>query len=53
MYYGLLKEPDLNIPLEEEEDGGEGEGGDPGNKSKVLLKLKLIYFYHTVSECLQ
>lgn len=34
MYYGLLKEPDLNIPLEEEEEGGEGDGGDPANKSK-------------------
>lgn len=39
MYYGLLKEPDLNIPLEEEEEGGEGDGGDPANKSKVTVPM--------------
>lgn len=33
VYYGLLKEPDLNIPLDEEEEGGDGDG-DAANKSK-------------------
>ncbi|KAK7484651.1 hypothetical protein BaRGS_00024059 [Batillaria attramentaria] len=34
VFYGLLKEPDLNIPLEEEDEGGDGDGGDAANKSK-------------------
>ena len=29
MYYGLLKEPDLNIPVEEEDEPAEGEGDKP------------------------
>ena len=29
MYYGLLKEPDLNIPVEEEEEPAEGDGDKP------------------------
>ena len=33
VYYGLLKEPDLNIPLEDE-DEGEGDG-DAAGKPKV------------------
>ncbi|XP_067687895.1 transcription initiation factor TFIID subunit 5-like [Haliotis asinina] len=32
VYYGLLKEPDLNIPLEEDEDNTEGEGDKPKKK---------------------
>ena len=31
MFYGLLKEPDLNIPVEDDDDGG----GDGEDKPKV------------------
>lgn len=34
VYYGLLKEPDLQIPIEEEEEGGDGEGTDKPKKKK-------------------
>ena len=36
VFFGLLKEPELNIPLEDEEDG-EGEG-DATGKPKVSLQ---------------
>ncbi|XP_041374129.1 transcription initiation factor TFIID subunit 5-like [Gigantopelta aegis] len=32
VYYGLLKEPDLNIPLEEDEEAAEGETDKPKKK---------------------
>ncbi|XP_035827359.1 transcription initiation factor TFIID subunit 5 isoform X2 [Aplysia californica] len=41
VYYGLLKEPELNIPLEEEEEGQEGEEKPKKKKSKkdpLLMK---------------
>ncbi|XP_064646268.1 transcription initiation factor TFIID subunit 5-like [Lineus longissimus] len=34
VYYGLLKEPDINIPLDDEEEGTEPEGGDKPKKKK-------------------
>lgn len=34
VYYGLLKEPDINIQLDDEEDGGEA-GEDKPNVHKV------------------
>lgn len=39
MYYGLLKEPDLQIPIEEEEEGVDGEGVD---KPKVKYVLPIL-----------
>jgi hypothetical protein len=39
VYYGLLKEPDLNIPLEDD-DEGEGEGDGTG-KPKVTDTYKI------------
>ncbi|KAL5005773.1 hypothetical protein ScPMuIL_016931 [Solemya velum] len=41
VYYGLLKEPDLNIPMEEEEEGGDGEEKPKKKKQKkdpLLMK---------------
>ncbi|XP_076448428.1 transcription initiation factor TFIID subunit 5-like [Babylonia areolata] len=37
VYYGLLKEPDLNIPLEDEEEG-EGDGDGTGKPKKKKAK---------------
>ncbi|XP_050418483.1 transcription initiation factor TFIID subunit 5 [Patella vulgata] len=34
VFYGLLKEPDINVPLEEEEDPGEGDSSDKPKKKK-------------------
>ncbi|KAH6923244.1 hypothetical protein HPB50_025457 [Hyalomma asiaticum] len=34
VYYGLLKEPELSIPLDEDDEGGDGEGGDKPKKKK-------------------
>ncbi|XP_037271132.2 TATA-box binding protein associated factor 5 isoform X1 [Rhipicephalus microplus] len=34
VYYGLLKEPELTIPLDEDDEGGDGEGGDKPKKKK-------------------
>jgi transcription initiation factor TFIID subunit 5 len=34
VYYGLLKEPDINIPLDDEEEGAETEVGDKPKKKK-------------------
>ncbi|XP_060063329.1 transcription initiation factor TFIID subunit 5-like [Ylistrum balloti] len=41
VYYGLLKEPDINIPLEEEEEAGEGDDKPKKKKQKkdpLLMK---------------
>ena len=45
VYYGLLKEPDINIPLDDDEDGGEGEGDKP----KVKLMSLFIMDAHFVN----
>ena len=38
VYYGLLKEPDLNIPLDDEDDPNEGE-----EKPKVSLHSQPVH----------
>ena len=38
IYYGLLKEPDIQLPVvEEEEEGEAGEGGEKPKKKKNLF----------------
>lgn len=34
VYYGLLKEPDINIPIDDDDDAGDGE-----DKPKVHLNM--------------
>lgn len=40
VYYGLLKEPDLNILLDDEEEGGEGDEKPKVNMIEFENKLK-------------
>lgn len=43
IYYGMMKEPDIQyVPADEEEEGGEGEGGDKPKKKKAK-KDPLLY----------
>lgn len=43
IYYGMLKEPDIQyVPAEEEEDAGDAEGGDKPKKKKAK-KDPLLY----------
>ena len=41
VYYGLLKEPDLNIPLEEEEAQTEGDGDKPYKSLLIVSQLTI------------
>jgi len=42
--HGLLKEPDINIPVEEEDDGG----GDGEDKPKVRTFMSLLYNFEII-----
>ncbi|GAB6019682.1 hypothetical protein CHUAL_001238 [Chamberlinius hualienensis] len=42
VYYGLLKEPDLQIPIEDDEEAPEGEGGTDKPKKKKPKKDPLL-----------
>lgn len=39
VYYGLLKEPEIQIPLDEDEETQEGD-----DKPKVIFKISFLYF---------
>ena len=41
VYYGLLKEPDLNIPLEEEEAQTEGDRDKPYKSLLIVSQLTI------------
>ena len=45
IYHGLLKEPDLNIPMEEEEEPPEGDGDKPKVRKKCRNALPYLFGY--------
>jgi hypothetical protein len=42
VYFGLLKEPDINIPVDDDDDAGDGEDR-PKVRFNMFYTVKLLY----------